>query len=105
MGFKKALGEWVFDVDSDDWLKDDCIENIGSNIDQLTTEYHSLSILRQYENGDIIGDKFINDLNTHLDRVQNNINGDKADVFRTSVISTFSFPVFNNVTGDVKMTP
>lgn len=94
MGFNKAKKKWIFMVDSDDWLKINTIENLCNEISSLTNDFNSISILKTYADGKIIGDKYPNNLNTYLDRIYNNILGDKADCIRKSSLEGFSFPEF-----------
>lgn len=94
LGFNKAKKEWIFIVDSDDWLKSNTIEQFYYEIQSLTDEFNSISILKIYEDGRIIGNKFPNNINTYLDRIYNNILGDKADLIRKKALEGFSFPEY-----------
>lgn len=94
IGFKESEREWIFVVDSDDWLQNDCIEKISNHVQVIPENFHSLSILRQNEKGDVIGDCFTDGLSNYLDRVYANIKGDKGDVFRKSALTGFSFPEY-----------
>lgn len=95
IGFEMALGEWVFIVDSDDWLDRKCIETIKSNITKLDRQIGSLSFLKVFENGQVIGDEYPKVLENYLDRIKLGISGDKADVFRKDAISKFRFPTYS----------
>jgi glycosyltransferase involved in cell wall biosynthesis len=94
VGFEEAKKEWIFVVDSDDWLKKDCIKQIIDRAFSISDNFNSISFLKQTENGDVIGDRFTNNLNTYLDRVYANILGDKADVFRKSSLKGYFYPEY-----------
>ena len=93
-GFDEAEGEWIFVVDSDDWLENDCVSKISLFIDQANNEVGAISILRRFEDGDIIGDNFPSNLKNYIDRIDQEVKGDKADIFRKSALDGFRFPVF-----------
>ena len=95
VGFDGADGDWIFIVDSDDWLKDDCIETIKSLIESVDDSTGSISMLRTFDDGQIIGEEFPAFLENYLDRIHHNVVGDKGDVFRKSALSNFHFPVFS----------
>ncbi|MDZ5040772.1 glycosyltransferase family A protein [Clostridium perfringens] len=97
IAFKKAEGEVLLILDSDDKLTNDAVEiiskvwNENKNIDGLA----SISFLRSYSNGRIIGDRFPEDfyLSNYIDcRINSNIKGDKSEVYSTEIIKNFSFP-------------
>ena len=95
LGFKKSNNEWIFIVDSDDWLEKNCIEYIKSKITDSGFNYDSISFLRSYETGEIIGDKYTTRLDGFIERGDQCIKGDKADIFRKSKLLGFSFPEFD----------
>ena len=107
-----AYGDWFFIVDSDDFITVDAIETIKrwtkgikqeekdlvigvagqkcyySNKSNVGTTFDpSNSKVREYE-----GDMYIDC--SSLERKENNISGDKAEVLRTEVIKKYKFPVF-----------
>lgn len=95
VGFDEAKGDWIFIVDSDDWLKENCIEKIHRVIQDLNDDIGSISILKAFESGKIIGEKFPVGLDNYIDRIEKNIIGDKGDVFKKSALNGFRFPVFS----------
>ncbi|WP_116472436.1 glycosyltransferase family 2 protein [Zobellella maritima] len=95
VGFIKADREWIFVLDSDDWLRNDCIDKIISELTSNDFNYNSLSFLRVYESGEVIGDPFPDGLNDFLDRELFKVKGDKAEVFNKSCLEGFCFPSYD----------
>lgn len=94
VGFDEAKGDWVFIVDSDDWLESCCIDKVGALINEVGDEVGAVSMLRRFEDGSVIGHRFPGDLNDYIDRIDYEVKGDKADLFRMSALDGFHFPVF-----------
>ncbi|OOE63845.1 glycosyltransferase family 2 protein [Salinivibrio kushneri] len=94
LGFRHARQDWIFIVDSDDWIRDDCIEKIKSSLKDVDSNVAALSLLKGYPNGKVIGDSFSSDLGTYIDRIECGIKGDKADVLNKKALRAFQFPVF-----------
>lgn len=94
VGFKEAKHEWIFIVDSDDWLKPETIEFLTNESSKLDNSYNSLSTLRIYEDGSIIGSKHIVSRESHTDFTKGKVTGDKAELIRKESIRGFSFPEF-----------
>jgi glycosyltransferase involved in cell wall biosynthesis len=91
--------ELIFIVDSDDMLTFDAIETIYSDFYSVEKKLIGLSYLRSDTQGYIIGDEFTSDrlLSTHADeRIINNIEGDKAEVWKTSEFKKIPFLEFDN---------
>lgn len=98
VGVKNAKGCLFFIVDSDDYLLQDALEKVSdweSKLDK-SHKYCGLAGLRQYPDGGIIGTSFSGDVIscTSLERGENGISGDKAEVFYTEVLEKYPFPVF-----------
>lgn len=96
IGFKEAKYDWIFMVDSDDTLRNRTIETLNNEISQLSIEFNSVSILRVYTDGSVIGEEFPSGLNSYLDKIYSAVKGDKADVIRKSALVNFSFPIYPN---------
>lgn len=102
-GFFEAKGEYFFIVDSDDYLTDDAIEIISGWIDQIKDSNERLagvSGLRAYESGEINGGiPIVNDEGwidaDCFSRNKYNLNGDKAEVFKTDILRQHLFPEFD----------
>ena len=97
MGFKKTLTDWILIVDSDDFLKQCSIKYLIEEVSKLNNDYISISFLKAYPDGRTVGNNFDKSVNlkTYLDRINQNISGDKADLIRTDALKGFVFPEFN----------
>lgn len=95
-----AKGEFFFIVDSDDYLTDSALEKVVEWFDTLkcsSSKFAGVAGNRGYNNNDIIGDTFDDYYidATSLERKKNNILGDKAEIFYTSILKRFRFPEFS----------
>lgn len=95
VGFDKAARDWIFVVDSDDWLEENCIKKIKCLIEMVDESIGAISILRAYEDGRIIGNRFPEGLDNYLDKIELAVGGDKGDIFRKAALENFRFPVFS----------
>lgn len=100
LAFKTVDTYFTFIVDSDDVLTEDAIESIYRYYPIVRK--HNLSgiaFLRGYSRTKCIGDRFpinqgiANDNDIHYKKM---VGGDKAEVWRTDVLSQYQFPVFRN---------
>ena len=95
-----AKGELFFIVDSDDYLSFDAIEKIINMYDSIEdkTRFCGVAGLRIHENGEVIGTTFNGEYidATSLERKEYNITGDKSEVFITSILKKYKFPVFES---------
>ena len=96
LGFKKSEREWIFIVDSDDWLTPNTIEMLSAEVELLDDSYNSVSTLKVYQDNSVIGDEFPNDINNYIERVERGVKGDKADIIRRVALDGFFFPEYNN---------
>lgn len=96
LGFNEAKHEWILIVDSDDWLKNSAIDFMINESSKLDTSYNSLSTLRIYEDGSVIGSEHIVSRESHIDFTKGKVTGDKADLIRKSALKGFSFPEFES---------
>lgn len=94
LGFRAADRKWILVLDSDDWLCDDCVETITSVLCGDDFTFDSLSFLRVYESGEIIGDCYPEGLENLLDRSSFKVRGDKAEVFKKECLDGFLFPSY-----------
>ncbi|MFA0479615.1 glycosyltransferase family 2 protein [Vibrio splendidus] len=94
LGYDNVPTEWTLIVDSDDWLKQDCIEHLDSKIREFGDDYDAISFLRVDPNLDVIGDKNPEHINNYIDKIVLNISGDKAGIHRTSTAKKFKFPEY-----------
>ena len=99
-GIKVINEELVFIVDSDDYLENNAVETIV--IDWINykneADIAGLSYYKMHENGLVVGQKYpahedIVDTYTSM-RINKNIKGDKAEVYRTEVLKKYPFPEF-----------
>ncbi|MEI7668282.1 MAG: glycosyltransferase family 2 protein [Erysipelotrichaceae bacterium] len=100
LGVEKANGELFFIVDSDDYLPNKAIERIIFWENSILEKqlYAGVSGLKYRIDGKMIGSTFEKEYLdcTSLERRKYNIKGDKAEVFYTSVLQNFPFPMFEN---------
>lgn len=90
-----AMGELFFIVDSDDYLVEDALESIvkwEKSIEQKEL-FCGISGNRGKSKSEFIGTTFDGDYidATSLERNQNNITGDKAEVFYTEILKRYKF--------------
>lgn len=95
-GISKIENELTFIVDSDDYLTQDAIELIDYYYDKylLNIKICGISFLRKYPDDKIIGkifnkDEYISDYISC--RINENIVGDKAEVYKTNVLKKYPF--------------
>lgn len=95
-GFREASHDWVFIVDSDDYLKQNTVEVLVNEISTVSDCFNSISILKVYEDGSIIGNKFPSNISSYIEKAYSNVSGDKADLIRLNALEGFSFPEYPN---------
>lgn len=101
-GVNLASGELIFGCDSDDYLTDDALEVTDKVEKTISSDekahFAGVCGLRGYRNGDEVGNSFqyrdVLDM-TYLERLQNNILGDKAEVLYRSVWKQYHFHEFD----------
>lgn len=100
-GVELASGELFFGCDSDDYLTDDALEVVDGIERSIPTEekekYAGVCGLRGYKDLQAVGKTFTQaeymDL-THLERLKNNVIGDKSEVFYTAVWKKYKYCEF-----------
>lgn len=98
---KLAKGKLFLILDSDDYLSNDAVEWIKESEEQISDKKHYGGIVgcRLNFNGCLIGSTF-DDCNykdiTFLERADNNITGDKAEVFYTDLLKKYPFPIIKD---------
>lgn len=100
LGVKEAKGELVFIVDSDDTLPEDSLQIINRYWQQVKddTNFGGIVGYMAHHDGKIIGngnDDEVLDCTELEMRYRYNIHGDMCEVFRTSVLKEFPFPVYD----------
>ena len=91
-GIELASGELVFGCDSDDYLTDDALE-ITDRVEKTIPieekkRFAGVCGLKAYQDGSEVGETFQGSVYrdmTYLERIQNNVKGDKSEVFYTEV--------------------
>lgn len=87
-------------IDSDDYMPDDAVEKIINFWNKNKSDKIAGFIgLDAYENGEIIGDKFPENIKkTTLFEINNKykIPGDKKIVYRTEISKEYQYPIFEN---------
>lgn len=101
-GVELASGELFFGCDSDDYLTDDALE-IADRIERSIPEAEKGSFagicgLKAYQDASVVGKTFDNaqylDM-THLERIRNNVVGDKSEVIYTAVWKKYKYHEFD----------
>lgn len=99
-GIKIIDEELTVIVDSDDYLETDAVKTIVSDWKNYRNrpDIAGLAYYKMYDSGTVVGDKYpsntaIIDTHTNL-RINKNVRGDKAEVFRTAILKQFPFPEF-----------
>ena len=103
-GITLAKGELIFIVDSDDWLSDNAVETILEFHEKYKGRKDELnlcgySFLRAYSDGTVNEGEFPVDeaVDTYRQqRINNNLLGDKAEVYYTDILKQYPFEVFEN---------
>lgn len=95
-GISQIDSEMTFIVDSDDYIKDDAIDTINKYYEKykLDNSICGFSFLRCYPDGKINGPKFKNDeyRSDYIKcRLNQNIWGDKAEVYYTKCLKEYPF--------------
>lgn len=104
-GVSVANGEYLFILDSDDWIVHDAIINIEKWLNNISTNESKcigVSGLRGKDNNGIytIIGKYPKNKEcvyaTNLERYKKKLTGDKAEVYKTDLMKLYPFPIFNN---------
>lgn len=98
-GISKITTPLVFIVDSDDYLTENAIEIINNDYQYIkSSKYCGLAYLRGYSKDRVIGNEFLNEGYANLNYVRyvDNVQGDKAEVWKTEYLKKIPFPVFEN---------
>ena len=102
-GISMAKGELLFIVDSDDWLSENAVETVLEYADKYEKIKESeklcgFSFLRAFSDGKVNTGEFPENekIDTYRQqRINNNLLGDKAEVFYTDIIRKYPFEVFD----------
>lgn len=97
LGMEQAEGDCFIIVDSDDMLSPDAIEQIVEAFKNLPRMgFAGVGFNRIFTDGSLVGTTFSGEYvdATSLERPRYKIGGDKAEVFWTSILKQFPFPVF-----------
>lgn len=101
-GVKLASGRLFFIVDSDDYLPDDSLETIvkyeSSISDESKLFFAGIAGLKGRDTTHLMGTTFEGDFRdlTYLETQDNNIFGDKSEVYYLEIMKQFPFPEFDN---------
>ena len=99
-GVKKANGDFILILDSDDYLTKDAVKTIKHYIKKYSNrkKIACLSFLRIYEDGSTIGKEYSESeiISNYIDFKHNRgFTGDMAEVYKTEVLKKYPFPVFD----------
>ena len=101
-GLELASGEMIFGCDSDDYLTDDALEKADHIEKTIPPEerihFAGICGLKGFKNRTMVGDTFPGDYMdmTYLERIHNNVKGDKTEIFYTSVWKKYKYFEFEN---------
>lgn len=99
VGVDIANTEYFFIVDSDDYLLPTAISTAEEKIVNMDlSNFAGIAFNRGYSKKQLIGKTFLGDYidATNLERKQYNILGDKAEIYKTSILKSYKFPEFDN---------
>lgn len=97
-GIKKALGEYFFIVDSDDFLSNDAISMIKKYAISLPNDFGGMVFKKipiSQKNSIHFTEKYI-DTNPIDIVFKYNLLGDKGEIFKTEILKNFPFPEIQN---------
>lgn len=96
-GVLQAQGEWIFIVDSDDFLTPDALEQVEQKIYPLTSSIHGIAFRRMYSDGILIGNKLLDDAPIQITPTEASslFQGDLAYIFRINVLRENPFPILH----------
>lgn len=100
-GITQAKGELFFIVDSDDWLPKDSIKTIYFYYNSIADNemFAGVAGAKFFEDNKMVGSSFSDETYidcSSLNKEKNNLIGDKAEVFKTSILKQYPFPEFEN---------
>lgn len=93
----ESKGEWLIVLDSDDYYIPDCLIKLDLITKKLSSNIAGITALTLNTDGILIGDKFPMDFQEEYFfnfMYENDINGDKTFIYKSSVLKLFKFPVF-----------
>ena len=98
-GVSLAKGEWFFIVDSDDYIIDNAVQKINEWIDDCTSsEFAGVAGTRISSENVTIGGEVLFDTPfvdcKNNERKKYGLGGDKAEVYKTSILKRYPFPKF-----------
>lgn len=100
-GIPKCAYDYIFIVDSDDYLLENSVKDVNTWIEEIAgrNDIAGVAGLRCYPDGTIIGKRnskaeFVECKNSH--RVTNSLTGDKAEIYKKQLLLDNPFPEFDN---------
>lgn len=100
-GINCATGDIFFIVDSDDYLSYDAVDKIYSRFQNINDEkVVGISTIKAYNPNELVGTSFSGKFDfidiSNLERKEYGITGDRAEIYYTSILKKYMFPVFEN---------
>lgn len=100
-GIQKIKSEYTMILDSDDYLLPNAIELIERKWKKYKNQENiaCLSYIKVFPNNETIGKKYKEEeiISNHIDfRYNKNLLGDMCEIFKTSILKEYPFPVYNN---------
>lgn len=100
-GISKAKYEYIYIIDSDDYMTDKAVENIYNWIETIKSKdsFAGVSGLRGHQDNTIIGQfpkgkRYVDA--TNLERKKYKLLGDKAEIYKKDILLKYKFPEFDN---------
>lgn len=104
VGFERIRETLTFIVDSDDYLTDDAVETVVADWERYGHGDHIGGLIyhRMNMEGTVIGDPYVGGdvvVSSYVDmRINKNVSGDNAEIYRSDILKQMRFPEIKNET-------
>ena len=94
IAFDRIKTGWAFFVDSDDYLVDDALLTLSSCLNSLDDE-KVVIFQKMFPDGRYMCNPFPTGVNKLSDLIKQGVIGDKSEIYHSSLLDRFRFPVFD----------